>query len=192
MDFVDSINQNSEWILELESMSDAGVPMLDIFISHSLNGRSAVPAWRPYRKPTAVGVPLHHSSAHPPTVHKSWPISEVSRVYKLSSTAEQFLLAKKELLSRWRAFYMRPEILASADAWKPSRAIRRDGATNKVIRLVLDFHPAVFFSCIQAVVDRNVALFRNEIDSSYVWPEFQIAWKGSLKPLWLVLRRNHL
>ena len=86
---------------------------------------------------------------------------------------------------------MHPEILASAEAWKPSRA-RTLRATNKVISLVLDFHPAVFFAGIQSIIYLNVVLFKNEIDPSYVWPDFQIAWRGSLKPLWLVLRRNKL
>ena len=167
--------------------------MLDLFISHSLDPSSAKPAWRPYRKPTAVSVPLHWTSAHNSAIHRSWPIAEVSRVRKLSCNDLAFQVAKRELLARWQEFGMHPKILAAAAAWTPHDTAGRQPVSSetRVVRITVDFHPALFNVDLKRELCNLNARWLPEIAPSWQ-PQIEVAWRGALRPLWLILRSNHL
>ena len=185
-------NQRSEWLIKIEDCNPNGVPMLDVFVSRNASSRSSVPHWAPYRKPTAISVPLSHLSAHPYSVHRSWPLGEIRRVGILSSTSGAVKFAKQQLLDRWREFGMPASILEAASSEKPSNRNRSEKVSRRIIWIVLDHHPVLSVCKIKSCIDEVCDTFRSIIEPEFELPLFQIAWKGSLKPLWLCLRNNHL
>ena len=167
--------------------------MLDLFITHSRDALSAKPAWRPYRKPTAVSIPLHHTSAHNPAIHKSWPIAEVCRVCRNSCNDLAFQTARQELLARWREFGMLPTILAAAAAWTPHDTAGKVSTPpeTRLVRLIIDFHPALFNVDLKSELNSLRERWLPEIAPAWR-PQIEVAWRGALRPLWLVLRTNHI
>lgn len=73
------------YILEVDEASLESVPMLDIQVFKTQNGRLL---YRPFVKETARHIPLHSSSDHPTSVHHSWPVAEVARMWRRSVRPE--------------------------------------------------------------------------------------------------------
>ena len=86
---------------------------------------------------------------------------------------------------------MSASILEDASSGRPPSSRRVDNESQRVIRIVFDYHPVLSVARVQACIDSVCDSFRSIIEPSYMLPVFQIAWKGSLKPLWLILRNNH-
>ena len=148
-----------------------------------------------YRKPTAVSVPLHWSSAHNPSIHTAWPISEINRIFNLCDSIDVFYQQKARMISRWRFFGMHPQILEAVMSHDPTwrRLVARPAPVldKKVVRFVLDFHPAMFSTSIAKHLKELCTTWHETLLE--VWPQFggiQVSWKRVLPPLWLCLEKR--
>ena len=81
----------SVYEIELESVAPS-CQYLDIEITRASHFmQSGKVSWAPYRKPTAHKIPLHSSSGHHRSVHRSWPIGEILRTARRSDSQRYFL-----------------------------------------------------------------------------------------------------
>ena len=92
------------WNISCEEVSSYAMPFLDftVFKSHSFasNGQLSI---KFYKKATAHGRRLAPHSAHPHNVHRSWPLSEVSRIACRCSVREDFETVKTAFTKELRA-----------------------------------------------------------------------------------------
>lgn len=100
-DFVTELRARSKFFrLEVESMSTSSTTMLDTEVYKG-------PRWeatsildiRPYQTPTSIRLPLLSCSAHPPSIHKHWPISRFEHFARVSSSPGEALVSQKALVS---------------------------------------------------------------------------------------------
>ncbi len=104
-------------------------------------------AFRPFAKGTARHLPLHHSSLHPKSVHKSWPLSEVRRMYSRSQFWCDFKVYRDMKVDLWQHLYLDREIINTCRSWSPtlnhtcSVGVRDRGSS--VVRTILPYHPAL-------------------------------------------------
>ena len=61
--------------------------------------------YKPYFKPSGLGIPLSPSSAHIENVHKIWPIGYIRRLSANSSTHDDFKSAKATLMNKIHTMY---------------------------------------------------------------------------------------
>ena len=106
------------WELELDVMSWFCVPMLDVLLLKKDDAGVTTIGYKPYVKPTARHVPLHPDSTHEPSIHRSWPLGEVSRFYKTSSSRKYFDERKDIFIRRLRHNFFDQSVLNSCIAWR--------------------------------------------------------------------------
>ena len=95
----------SSYKLELDHVSLNGVSMLDLFVFRSINVfESRRLSFKPFIKPSAQHIPLGSDSEQPRHVHTSWPISEISRMHRLSQHPQGFKEFKQRKLARFLEF----------------------------------------------------------------------------------------
>jgi hypothetical protein len=95
------------WKISRDESSSFGVAMLDCFVYKGPRFRiSGKFDHAPHIKKSARHVPLDSSSAHPPSVHKSWPISEVRRMAALSMHRFSFEYYRRAKCLRFSRFFM--------------------------------------------------------------------------------------
>ena len=86
------------YTLDLEALCEYECQFLDFNIC-AVDGRFMI--W-PYRKPSAVGPVLSYSSWHPPRVHHSWPVNQLSRMMTLSSSRLNAIKAMEMFMERFQ------------------------------------------------------------------------------------------
>ena len=193
-EFVRYMNACSDsWKISIDEISTRGVSMLDVFIykgtQFSCNGKLD---YKPFFKPSLRAVPLHHSSSHSPTIHWSWPASEIRRIHDLGSSWESFLAARAVLISRWKRFSLSEHVIQACLAWRPKHRsdvfLRRE---HPIVRIALPFHPALHRAGIRRIIARVCRDWNPYMNSLWLdMPAFQVAWRCVLKALWKVLRHR--
>ena len=134
---------------------------------------------RPFFKPSSKSIPLHQSSAHPAGVH-NWPLTEISRIYNISSCFADFKIGRKVLIDRYRTFFLDAETTSACNAWRPNlfRRDRGSVAPERVIRCVLDFHPLLARAGLNGIIKTIWDLYTPIL--RHIWretPTVQVAWK---------------
>ncbi len=99
--------------------------------------------YSPHIKVTARHVPLSGLSAHPPTVHDSWPVSEVNRMCRLSYHKQSFCFFRNLKIQRCRDALVHSCRLQRCIDWKPSRSPEVARARTLVVRAIVPWHPAL-------------------------------------------------
>ena len=119
---------------------------LDIFVYKpaSFMGSGKL-AWRPFIKASAQKLPLSHHSIHNPVIHTSWPLAEISRIYRRSWTEQVFSIAKSTLLEAFSRAFMHEDILCQVKNWKPhfSKLRQDDTAKPGVVWIVVPYRPLI-------------------------------------------------
>jgi hypothetical protein len=186
------------WILECDSMSDYGVAMLDAFIYkgptfkggpvHELRTLD----FAPFVKKTARHVPLSPLSAHPRSIHESWPVSEIRRVRRLSMHLHSFHFYRKLKVQRFKLFFLNPDVVHRCEVWKRRLVYNtavKPTSEGAVLRFVVKWHPSL------AGLNSVIAKFFDEWRGSLGPPgskmanlTVQVAYGLAGKPLYLLCR----
>ena len=102
--------------------------------------------YKPFVKPSSLGVPLSSESLHLPSVHR-WPIGENARLARISSNPADYLVARRGRAQRLANYYSDEQVIdevMSTNAFKGYRS-RRSAAQlelfSKTTWFVLPGHP---------------------------------------------------
>ena len=182
--------------ISVDEVSMQGVPMLDIYVFK--NRGSSRLHWQPYIKPTARHVPLSDLSVHNSTIHKSWPVSEIRRMHKLSELESTFKEFKRAKIERFQKFFMRSDIIDSCENWNPpvpcisfcrSEQLTR-GRDSNIARIILPFHPSLAkgANASRAFLNLDIRKLLGPIWNKASDLSIQIAWSNCYKNLSSLLR----
>ena len=144
--------------------------------------------------PLANIFPLSSDSAHTPSVHRSWPIAEIRRIARRSSSEVAFENAKSHLCSKWRSGFLNTGSVhpfqsinfSAARGLKPkARAVE----TSRVIWLVLPYFPCWANNILRKRVCELVSKWHQDIAPILRsnWT-IRISWKNQNRNLLDVLR----
>ena len=86
--------------LELEDLSNEGVPMLDVWVKRTDDSNKSAIATGLYVKPSSISKPLASTSMHPSYIHHHWPMSQRHRFQRLCSTQDEVELHTRSLVER--------------------------------------------------------------------------------------------
>jgi len=146
--FVRGLEQaaSSQYCIEVETVSMQGLPMLDTWIYRPETYDGSL-AWKPYIKPTARHVPLGSDSNHHMGIHRSWPITELQRMHKLSCDPRTSRGYRQEKLARFKHHFMPPSIIQLCESWDPhAGTLQPSGCRQdmvRTIRVIVPFHPVL-------------------------------------------------
>lgn len=187
----------TQFTLELESSSHISVQMLDMTIRKVRSGPECFLRWRPFIKTTARHLPLHHDSLHHPSVHLSWPLAEMSRLHRLSSSSWEFESARCKKLDKWTHFFMHPQVLQSCRDWTPAPLCTKPAPildpfmNTRTVRFILPYHPGI-----RDLVGPVKSLFEVWSSRARSLHSFGInvalSWRSAGTPMHIVCRRQHL
>ena len=105
-------------------------------------------SFEPYIKPSARHVPLSSWSYHPEAVHRSWPVAEMVRMTRRSSTGNAGIRWREIKLLKFRRFFLKRCILSACAGWRArsgsvcaKQHLMQGRATEqpKIVRLILPF-----------------------------------------------------
>lgn len=109
--------------VKLEAVSRSNVDMLDINIfkgpRYASSGRLD---FRPIWKKTSLGAPLSFSSVHPSNIHLSWPVSELGRLHRHSSSATLSAQARSVFIERLGKYGVPSFYLDLLRSWSQKRS----------------------------------------------------------------------
>ena len=105
--------------------------------------------YRPHIKSTARHLPLSQFSAHAPSVHKFWPVSEISTMHRLSLHSDDFELYRSIKIARFERFGLDRQVIAACKSWTPrirssiaaSCIVPRD---RNVLRIIVPYHSHIY------------------------------------------------
>lgn len=189
----------------VDEVSRCCVSMLDIMIYKPTNVNVMRKLeWRPFIKPSAKHVPLSNSSMHPEFVHRTWPVTEVIRMFHLSIHRYDFLhfpdllhfrdfLHLRDLkIARFQQYHLAQRVIDLCKSWAPlpdieiavlNNATARDPG-RQIVRLVLPYHSRfgkLAKTCLAEINLKVNSLLQN------LWPQgrlgFQVAWSNYHKNL---------
>ena len=133
------------WKIKVEDISSTTIDFLDVnlYVPNPRSGQLGL-RWSLHRKVTSQRVFLHHASFHAPSVHRSWPIAEMERVGRRSSSYRFFLKDRAEHVRLFRDSFLHPDICSVCAVFAPHKhqhqKVVKQGRTT---RLVLPYHPAL-------------------------------------------------
>ena len=181
------------WAISVDELSGYGVPMLDLFVFRGprfqASGRLD---YYPYFKPTSRAVPLGPTSAHPRSVHESWPKAEIERIRRLSSRQAAFEHYSAKKLRRWADFFVSPVSTSGRRDGPLGNPSKADRGSRSCLRLVLRYHPALLG--LQAALTNLCAewshVLRHVVGPTcrLHQPIISVAWRAAGKPLAMELR----
>lgn len=175
--------------IEVDAVSNHAVPMLDMLVRKRLYGQDCKIVWRPYVKPTALHLPLHHESLHIPATHVSWPIAEMRRLHQLSTFSHEFEHARNLKLARWSQFFLHSCVLESCKQWKPAVAPRaRVAPSVRTVRFILPHHPSM--RSLQGPLKDLCAVWSSRVRHRFNFEvDISLTWRSAGVPLHIMLRR---
>ena len=118
----------------------------------------------PYSKPTHRPLPLQTHSHHNPSVH-NWPLGQVNRLWRNSSSWDIFQHARVSLFSRYAEQLLSKDMIDRCFKTDPrfSNHISRNNCGGRVFTLVLRFHPRLSPCKIQTLIDAAVRLYVDDL-----------------------------
>ena len=100
-------NKASLFKLECEGFFSSSVHFLEVRITKAPTSYEYGPEF----KPTSLQIPLATDSAHPRHVHCSWPIGQLKRFERISSSRTKATEAKKIFMNRFIEYQANPHIM---------------------------------------------------------------------------------
>ena len=168
--FISKMNRfiKEAYVVEIEKTSMLEVPMLDLMLRkvETHNGLFKI-SHSHYVKPTSRHLPLHPSSCHPMKIHRSWPISEVARIYGNSTCLQKFDVARKNLISKFQWHFFHKHVIKSCEQWCPktfmnfnTRRLDDISILNmRPARMIIPFHWGL--RNLQNVLDERLSAFKS-------------------------------
>ena len=134
-------------VVELEKFSLVGVPFLDFLVHKADPEGPSHLVYRPHIKPTARHIPLSSASYHAPSVHRSWPLSEIHRMYRRSASLVVGRCWAMKKVNRFKCFFLSPKVIATCEAYRGctkskvarSTLLVRPSPCDRVVRAILPF-----------------------------------------------------
>ena len=146
--------QGCPWELEKWQISSLGINVFDVHLYFDSSGSIQ---YKPYIKPTSLGIPWSCSSAHNAPIHLAWPKAALKRYYALSSTIESYHEARDVLIQRLRSFGASRGLLRALTEFDPgAKLVTKKSNKEKSIWWPLPWHPA----WASAQFDRRIAAWR--------------------------------
>ena len=97
--------------------------------------------YRPFVKPSQLGVPLLPSSQQAPAVHRSWPYAELGRLRRNSSSLYDYIVSKQQFLHRLQSYGYPMHWIRDLMHHTHRKSLRRVDANN--VFCILPWHPAL-------------------------------------------------
>ena len=184
--------------IKLESYSKQSAVMLDFEVFKGLSWKSTNKLDHKvhWKADSLLGPPLASSSAHAPHVHIAWPKAECSRLAMLSSTPTLFYEAREVLIQRIdptnNSFLTALLRSCRYQRHQKQPKANKPCQQNRIIRLVLPFHPVVQHAGIKRLL--------NTFQEAEMWSLVQcafghqpqisldIAWKYECPSLMRIVR----
>ena len=151
-------------------------------------------------KATSLGIPLSHTSGHPPHVHLMWPVSEMRRLKERACCSEYAVGAQKVFIRRLTDYHV-PQIIinhveqfcdhVSPTSMFPVAVISKDAAPK--LWCVVPYHPvwrsARFMQILHRFTKGDRAwLLSKAFDANETPVQLGLAWKLCATPFFSVLR----
>ena len=114
----DSACPNSNFVIDKWEASMEGVEIVDLFVyrQHRASNRLS---YCTHFKESSLGIPLNPSSAHNQNMINNWPLGELDRFAKNSSSHFAFLETRKILIKRLVKFLYPASIIAKIETTDP-------------------------------------------------------------------------
>jgi hypothetical protein len=179
-----------QFTIEPDAISQVSVPMLDMLVRKVRCGDRCKIVWRPYVKPSAKHLPLHHDSLHAPATHISWPMAEMRRLSKLSFFSHDFENARDLKLARWSQFFLHDSVVSQCRVWSSAQAVVKPvSLPNGVrkVRLILPYHPLL--SSLRAPLSELCSVWsaRARLLHNFC-VDISLSWRSAGMPLHVRLR----
>ena len=156
--------------------------------------------YKPYIKPTSLGMVLNVSSAHVPIIHEQWPLAEAKRFQRLSSSRGHYEVSRDLLIQRLVKFDSHPHVITNIKNTFPSdrkqvdrlTSLRRwhnqllmDESKKGCVWLPFPYHAAWYSSGIAGCIRRYCF---SSLAESFLKPlrmkiQCRLAWKLTSRPL---------
>ena len=184
------------WLCKVEELSRESVTMLDVEVFISRSNLGCKLDWRPYSKPSKQFIPLALSSAHVPFVH-SWPVSQVLRLYRNSSSYSIFQHACAVFVRNLIASFHDGGIIAKviqrsmsvSSKTSSSMPVCKPVSDRPVLTFVLGYHPGFYNARLGCVVQSVLHDYDEDIQHLFGGDVLiRIAWANTRAPAHLKFR----
>ena len=130
--------------LKVEEVSETSVSFLDVnlIIPDQFSSRPEL-QWSLHRKVTNQKVALHHASFHSTSIHRAWPLAEISRVIKRCSSYAIFLRERATHIRFFRESFLHPELIKQCAKVTPYTNSSEKKPHNRTTWIVLPYHPVL-------------------------------------------------
>ena len=119
------------YVVKPDEVNRDGFTMLDVaFFKGDTWNRSKQLDYKPFIKPSSLGMVLNSTSNHVPTIHEQWPLAEIKRYQRLSSTRGHFEVARDLFVQRMKKFDAQDHVIASIHNTFPRDRKQVDQATS--------------------------------------------------------------
>jgi hypothetical protein len=180
MHFLRSLKKlaGSIYELKVECMGQS-IDFLDLSIYKPADFHSTGKlAFRPFVKPSGQRQYLAPSSAHPPSVHRAWPLAELGRMYARSSSMLNYASAKKHIIMKFACAMLDPKLVEELQDWEPRPKARV--VKGRTQWIVCKYHP-----CVAKILNSALNQYKFKwLELGYKPPfEFKICWSRAGKNL---------
>jgi hypothetical protein len=179
-------DRSSCFKMELEDVSEFQVTYLDLLVTKGKRGYKATP----YIKPSNLGIPLGIQSAHPLSVHTSWPKGVLHRLSTLTNSMHDLEQVKCLFVERLRQSFHHPVLTQQvANLQLNTHLVPRKNKTcvrGKDLWCVLPFHPAL-----KSVMTRELHKFYSSHEARMVMSQLFGEAKG-LRVCWANTLPSHM
>ena len=189
------------YVVKPDEVNRDGFTMLDVtFFKGDTWNRSKQLDYKPFIKPSSLGMVLNSTSNHVPTIHEQWPLAEIKRYQRLSSTRGHFEVARDLFVQRMKKFDAQDHVIASIHNTFPRDRKQVDQATSlrhwhrilqkmesnkNCVWLPFPFHTAWFArgvaSCIRKYCTSPLA--ESLLKPLGVTIQCRVAWKLTSRPI---------
>jgi len=180
------MKSSPHYVLEVETTSTVGVPMLDIFVykPQQYHGRLE---WSPYIKPSSRHIPLNSTSNHQSGIHKSWPLQEISRMHKLSCRDHQFEQFRGIKIARFQLHLLDRSVIQACKSWRSRCCVSgvRGNDGLRVLRIIVPYHPYLQ-RAFQRKIDGVIDKWKDIISQKFT---VRVTYSGGGKQLGAVARQ---
>ena len=174
------------FVVEVETVSEFGVPFLDVFISKPRNlGATGVLDYSLYQKRTSQWLPLSSDSMHHPSIHEAWPkqmISRYRRLCKSSQLANEHVCTFLAQLRRAGACPSLLNQLANPSLPKPSK----QRGNHETVYLVLPCYPQWLSASLGKIIRRLNAVWASRLGLAV-----RLSWRLGDPHIGAVLKRHN-
>ena len=190
------ISRGSSYVLDAWKFSLVGRDFLDVFVHKSDDELRF--EYFPHVKASSLGICLNYKSAHPRSLHRSWPMGVCQRLALNSSCRVAYEKAKSRFIERLVNSFVDQEtveLVRKDDAFAASRRTRAGIQPRREDRLLVVFpsHPAWHKSGVHAVLrEWSTSLTSQTLwgmaessvragtdhERNFLPPTLRIAWKN--------------